>query len=124
MSKSVAPKNPTKAVEFEEFIKIIDSDVSAHWEDVAKAIGIDSNTVSAWKKHPRAQEAIRKGIERALKCMEQAGARDWRMWEAKLKMLGVNPPSKAELDVKTPIGEILAKYGLKEHAGQTSSTKT
>lgn len=117
---AIAPKSPYKSEKFEVFLKIIDQGVVAHWADIARAIEVDEDTITSWKRTPQAQEAIVNGIIRGIKCMEQAGARDWRMWEAKLRMLGVNPVNKVELSTN-PIEQILRKYGL-DNAGKTEGT--
>ena len=104
---------PYKSVEFQEFIKTIEEGYAGHWVDIATALSVDADTITKWKNLPEAQEAIRVGIIHALKCMQQAGARDWRMWEAKLKMLGVNPSNKLDLNVRgNPAREILDAMGL------------
>lgn len=107
--------------EFRAFIKSISEGQVSHWVDIANALGIHKNTITAWKQLPEAQEAIQKGIDHAMQCMEQAGARDWRMWEAKLKMLGVNPATKIEATIDDPRRAILEKYGI-DDAGQTEET--
>jgi hypothetical protein len=60
-------------------------------------LGVDRDTIAKWKKHPLAQKAIRDGIEKAFEGMQKAGGNDWRMWESKLKMLGVSPVEKADV---------------------------
>ena len=93
------PTIPTiyKEEQFEQFLKTIEETTAPHWVDIANAIGIDQGTIIAWKKHPRAQEAIRKGIEHALKQMEQSGEKDWKMWREKLNMLGVKEQKEGTL---------------------------
>lgn len=86
-----------KPEEFKKFIETIETGQRGHWLDIAKALNVDKNTITAWRNTPEAQEAIQKGIDHALQCMQQAGARDWRMWETKLKMLGINPVSKVDV---------------------------
>lgn len=85
-----------KKNEFRAFIRSIKHGQIAHWQDIARAIGVDENTITVWKKLPEAQDAINEGIDYALEQMQTVGKRDWRMWETKLKMLGVNPASKVE----------------------------
>lgn len=118
-----APINVYKAEKFDAFLKIIDEGVVAHWQDIANALEINKDTITAWKKTPEAKKAIMDGIVRGLQCMEQAGRKDWKMWEAKLRMLGVNPATKVE--VSNPIGDILTKYGLEnggKDVGQVKKT--
>lgn len=89
-------KNPYKKAEFEAFLELIKGDTIAHWVQIAQTLGIDPTTITAWKKLPLAQKAIKDGIEKAVEGMEKAGTGDWRMWESKLKMLGVSPVEKAD----------------------------
>ena len=49
------------------------------------------------EKHPLAKKAIAEGIMRGLESMEQVGKNDWRMWESKLKILGVSPVDKKDV---------------------------
>jgi hypothetical protein len=55
--------------------------------------------------------------------MQQAGGKDWRMWEAKLKMLGLNPASKIDVDINYPRKDILSKYMGDSDARQAEETK-
>lgn len=102
--------DPYKKKEFEAFIKTISEGQAGHWVEIANALNVDANTITAWKKLPKAQQAIQDGIEHALKCMEQAGGRDWKMWETKLKMLGINPATKIDANINDPRKDILNKY--------------
>ena len=111
--------DPYKQKEFKAFIKAIDEGQVGHWIEIANALGVDKNTILAWKMIPEAQEAIQRGIDHALQCMQQAGARDWKMWEAKLKMLGVNPATKIEAVIDDPRRLILDKYMGESNVGQT-----
>lgn len=101
-----------KEREFQEFIKIIGTKNVSHWVDIAKALNVDNDTITKWKNTPEAQEAITRGIDEAVEQMSTVGKRDWRMWEAKLKMLGVNPAVRIDQNTNINIfHEILAKYG-------------
>lgn len=111
--------DPYKKKEFNAFIKAIDEGQVGHWIEIANALGVDKNTILAWKQLPEAQEAIQRGIDHALKCMQQAGARDWKMWEAKLKMLGINPATKIEAIIDDPRKKILKQYMGESDVGQT-----
>ena len=91
--------NIRKKEAFSAFIKILQDGTVAHWVNVAVALGVNKDTITAWKGLPEAQEAIKKGIEKALNGMEKAGGKDWRMWESKLKMLGAIPTEKQMLDI-------------------------
>jgi len=88
---------PYKDVEFEKFIETIEGDTVEHWVNIASALGVANDTITRWKKHPKAKEAIQRGINRALEGMEKAGGNDWRMYEAKLKMLGVDSTQKVDI---------------------------
>lgn len=113
------PTNPTiqpyKAEEFEAFLKSIEEGAHSHWIDIAEAIGVNQDTITSWKSHPRAIQAINKGITNALNQMELVGKRDWRMWQEKLKMLGINPAVKSEIKVQgDPVKTLLEKYKVLE----------
>lgn len=78
-----------KQAEFEAFLEIIKKGKVENWSVIAEALGVREATISEWKKHPLAQQAIAEGIEHCLEEMERAGKDDWKMWLEKLKMLGV-----------------------------------
>jgi hypothetical protein len=104
-----------KDLEFAEFIRTIESGAVAHWKEIAEALGVEEDTITRWKEMDEAVKARQKGIAHALEQMEYAGKKDWRMWEKKLAMLGVNPPQKIEGDLRIDDRKkILAKYGLGE----------
>jgi hypothetical protein len=112
---------PYKNLEFKQFLKTIKNGQAAHWIDLALAIGVDQDTITAWKKTPKAQQAIQDGIDHAVEQMITVGAKDWRMWEAKLKMLGVNPANKLDL---TSGGERLEPVIVKVIHEPTRDTDT
>jgi len=91
--------SPYKQEEFAEFIKLIEGDAVEHWMNIADALGVSKDTITNWKRMPEAKQAIERGINRALRGMEKAGGKDWRMWESKLKMLGAS--AVAKLDITT-----------------------
>ncbi len=114
-----------KDIEFAEFIKEIEEGSIAHWQEIAEALGVDADTITKWKSMPEAIEARKKGISNTIASMTKAGTRDWRMYEAKLKMLGINPPQKIEGEIKDSRKEILGKYGLEgEDAGQAKEASS
>jgi len=113
-----------KDKEFAAFIQSIQAGQVSHWQDIARAIGVDENTITRWKKLPEAQEAIQKGIDNAIEQMQLSGKRDWRMWESKLKMLGVNPATKVEANVTNPIELIISKYGSGEGVSEVPRITT
>lgn len=78
-----------KTAEFEAFLELIKSGKIEHWSAIAEALGVREATISEWKQHPLAKQAIAEGIQRCLDKMEEAGSNDWRMWREKLKILGV-----------------------------------
>lgn len=115
-----------KDVEYAEFIKEIEDGSIAHWQEIAEALGVDEDTITAWKKTPEAVAARKRGISNALAGMQKAGVKDWRMHEAKLKMLGINPPQKVQGDLKIDDRKkILAKYlGEESNVGETTEAKS
>lgn len=114
-----------KKSEFKKFLGTLKWGSTAHWVDIAKSIGVDDDTLRAWRELPEAQEAIQEGIDNAIASMKQAGSKDWRMWEAKLKMLGVNPTSKVEVDINDPRKNILEEYKLgADGAGKTQEAES
>lgn len=110
-----------KDVEFQEFIKEIEAGSIGHWQEIAEALDVDPDTITKWKKTPEALEARRKGIAAALAGMETAGKKDWRMYEAKLKMLGINPAIKVDAKVTDTRKDILSRYGLIEGENEQST---
>lgn len=111
-----------KDKEFEAFISAIDSGQAGHWVEIARALNISEDTVVKWKKEPEAQVAIQKSIDNALRTMQEVGFKDWRMWETKLKMLGVNPATKIEAIIDDPRSKILDKYMGGNRAGEAQET--
>lgn len=106
--------NVYKKAEFRAFLKSIRTGQWGYWSEIAKAVGVDNDTITKWKKLPEAQEAIKQGIDHSLAEMERVGARDWRMHAEKLKMLGVSGVDKSEVKVqKIDVTErILKEIGL------------
>lgn len=124
MANSVTDsKDILKKKEYEAFVKALKFGSVAHWVDIARALNVDEDTITAWKKLPEAQQAIQDGIDQAFAAMQQAGGKDWKMWEAKLKMFGVNPPTKVEATIDDPRLGILNKYMGDSGAGETQETK-
>lgn len=113
-----------KNAEFKEFIKEIESGAVAHWKEIAEALDVDQDTITKWKNTPEAIEARRKGIAVALEGMQTAGKKDWRMWEARLKMLGINPPQNIKAEIDDPRKAILDKYLGGDSVGQTPEAKS
>ena len=89
--------NIRKTEEFETFIKLIENGDIRYWNQIADALGVNKDTITEWKKHPKARKAILDGIDHALKEMERVGGRDWRMWLEVLKLYGVSPVNKTDL---------------------------
>lgn len=114
--------NTYKREEFEAFIKTIEDGAVEHWIDIARALNVDPDTITAWKRTPEGQEAIKKGIKKAFVQMEKAGAKDWKMWDRKLQMLGVNPAQRVEVAVSDPVEATLKKLGLMD-AGENKGTE-
>lgn len=120
----MANLQPYKKNEFKAFLKAINEGQVGHWVEIARALNVTEDTITAWKQLPEAQEAIQNGIDHALQCMQQAGARDWRMWEAKLKMLGVNPAINVKVTAEDPRNKILNEYMGSDDAGKTEETSS
>ncbi len=95
-----------KKDEFEAFLGVLREGGAAHWTDIANIVGVDKDTITEWKKRPEAKQIIAEGIQYALQQMEATGKNDWRMWQAKLSMLGISPKSKTDItsDEKAIIG--------------------
>lgn len=108
--RSISNPNIRKKEAYSAFIKLLKDGTVGHWQSIARAIGVDNDTITGWKKLPEAQSAITKGIQYALNRMERAGRKDWRMSESKLKMLGVFPVNKIEQDIKAH-GKIMPILG-------------
>lgn len=88
---------PNKKEEFEKFLELIGRHSVGHWVQIAKALNVNVDTITEWKKHPLAQKLIRDELDRVLEGMEKAGTKDWKMWESKAKMLGISPIEKADI---------------------------
>lgn len=114
-----------KEKEFKAFIAAISEGNIGHWVEIARALNVSDETILNWKKLPEAQAAIQKGIDESLEGMKTAGFKDWRMYEAKLKMFGINPATKIEATVEDSRREILRKYGLgAKGAGKTEEAES
>lgn len=92
--------NVRKQPEFEAFLRIIKKGKIQNWFVVAEALGVREATISEWKKHPLAKEAIAQGILRCLDNMEKVSKNDWKMWREKLKILGVRDKEK-EIEISS-----------------------
>lgn len=100
-----------KENEFDKFLKELEEGSQPFWANIAEAIGVDQETIARWKELPEAQIAMKRGIQNTLREMEGAGRKDWRMWEQRLKMFGINPPQKVEGSLRVDDRKkILAKY--------------
>jgi len=110
-----------KKQEFKAFIKALKFGSMAHWIDIARALNVEENTITKWKQLPEAQQAIQDGIDQAFAAMEQAGKKDWRMWEAKLKMFGINPVQKIEFS--DPREDLLKQYMGNSNARKAKDTE-
>lgn len=110
MSMSQNGRNGTnlyKSEEFEEFLRIIDQGQVDTWELVAETLGVNKNTIQNWKRHPLARQALAKGLQDAIKKMEEVGRRDWRMWREKAAMLRRELERKQDDDKSTITNNIL-----------------
>lgn len=101
--------NIRKKSEFNVFLRLIKDGQVAHWVDIARVLGVENATISIWKQLPEAQQAIAEGISRAVAEMERVGAKDWRMWHEKYKMLaGREDTQTTQVNF---IMAVLNKYG-------------
>lgn len=106
-------KNPYKEDKFQAFLKILSEGNFGHWYEIAQALGVDRDTITAWRRTEQGRAAIGKGIDYALTQMEKAGKKDWRMWHEKLKLLGLNAPQKLEHSAgDDPVATLLEKFGV------------
>ncbi len=93
-----------KEDEFEHFIDLLGDENIENWTIMAQALKVNPDTITAWRQHPRAKEAISRAIDKSVKAMERVGARDRKMHREKLKMLGI--ADRQEVDVKAS-GEVI-----------------
>lgn len=121
--------NIRKKEEFEAFIDALEESSIPHWSDIAEAIGVNKDTITEWKKHPKAKEARIQGIQYALTQLELTGKNDWRMWLMKLKMLGMpidsNKKEIADIEASSAAvetAELMLKIYEKLHAEDSNST--
>jgi len=119
------PKNqqiePYKTEEFEKFLDMLRGEAVYHWQQIADSLGVHRDTITAWKNHKSARKAIRDGIEKSLDGMTKAGKDDWRMWESKLKMLGVSPIERQDV---TSGGEKINGFNYQPPVKDDSDSKT
>lgn len=99
--------DPYAEVEFEAFLKEIGNANLQNWTILAEALGVHRNTITRWKKHPLAKQAINQAIEENLREMTLAGKNDWRMHREKLKMLGVKDTMTLEHEAGESVKSIL-----------------
>ena len=66
MENDKTVNNVRKKLEFEEFIKMIESRQIHTWVMCARALDVRPATITKWKGYPEAREAIIKGINDAL----------------------------------------------------------
>jgi len=96
-NSSNSATEPYKQEQFKAFIKSLSKGSISHWVVIAEALHVDRDTINAWRKLPEAQEAIQNGIAKCLDEMEKSGGQDWRMWNERLKTLGVIATEKHDL---------------------------
>ena len=97
MKTEKSEKKVYKKQEFAAFIKTLESGSVSFWQEIAEALGVCRETITDWQKLPEAQAAKQRGIDKCLKEMEKAGAKDWRMWNERLRILKIMPTEKHEL---------------------------
>lgn len=96
---------------FNAFLKAIEYKQAAHWVDIARAVGVSSDTITAWKQLPEAQEAMARGMQKALEDMETVGRKDWRMHYEKYKLLA-GKEEAATVEINNPVVLILKQFGI------------
>lgn len=98
---------PYKKEKFSAFLDMLRGESVHYWIQIAEILGVEDKTIRTWREHPAAKKAIRDGIENILDNMTKAGKDDWRMWDAKAKMLGLTQITKIDHTTKgekiTPI---------------------
>lgn len=117
---------PYKKEEFDAFISTIKGGAVGHWVQIARVLGVDKDTITAWKALPQAQKAIKDSVDSTMEKMMEAGKDDWKMWESKMKMLGVSPIEKAETDVTSggkPIAPILGNVRTDHSNPEATATE-
>lgn len=95
--EKVIKTTPKKVNEFNMFLEILEKGQAVHLGQIAQALGVGPETLTDWKKDPRAIEAQTKGVLAALEKMEKVGTDDWRMWQAKLAMAGIQAIQKTDI---------------------------
>ncbi len=101
--------DPYLDVEFEVFLKEIGNANLPNWTILAEALGITRQTISRWRQHPMAKQAINAAIEENLREMSIAGKGDWKMHREKLKMLGVKDKTTLEHELGEGVADALDK---------------
>lgn len=91
---------PYKEEKFNAFLDMLRGESVHYWQQIAEILGVSDRTIREWKQHPAAKKAIRDGIENVLDNMTKAGKDDWRMWDAKAKMLGLSQIQKIDHTTK------------------------
>lgn len=111
--QNVPLEDPYKDWEFEKFLKMISAGNITRWYLIARALNVSEKTLRRWRTHPRAQKAVVEAIEGAWDGMEKAGRNDWRMYQAKLAMLGVIPEDKYKV-IEILVKPVESEFSLEE----------
>lgn len=90
------PTTPYNSIEFDIFLKEIGNSNLQNWSILAQGLGVSDDTITRWKNHPLAKQALSAAIEQNLKKMEEAGSNDWKMFREKLKMFGIKDKTTLE----------------------------
>lgn len=95
---------PIKLQEYEEFVGMLEEGIPIHsWSNIANDLNVSRDTITEWKKTPRAIAAVKKAVKRALSKMQEVGSDDWRMWREYNKLLGIDAVDKHEIVTKNEI---------------------
>lgn len=116
---------PYKEAEFEQFLKLIGEGKIENWSMMAEVLDVNLDTITSWKQHPKAKQAIIAAIQKNLDGMERAGKRDWRMYREKLKMLGIIEKQAVDMTTKGDKvmvipSELLDKYAISPNSKGSS----
>lgn len=111
---SMPPAIPNKKAEFEAFLQEIGKGNLPQWNIIAEALSVSPETITRWKNHPLAKQAICSAIEDNINKMKEAGAKDWKMYRELLKMLGVKDKQTLEHEGIESVSDILDKLECKD----------
>lgn len=94
--KDYFPEEPNKIMEFHQFLKLhqLDTEKDAillaglNNLKIAKLLGVNKSTITAWRKTKAFKDAKAKGFKKIIKSMTVAGIDDWKMWRKLMEDFG------------------------------------